>query len=65
MGTYRIRRCNGNHDAWLLARVNADGTDADSYGSFVTSYSIDGLLDHPRGKHLRPEPGGAIELILD
>lgn len=48
----RIRHCEGNKSAWLLARVQPDGTDSDSFGSYTTGMSIDGLLRSPAATHL-------------
>lgn len=60
----RIRRCHGNRECWLLARVSADGSESDSYGSYTTGYSIDRLLTSPAARHLLT-PGEPIELIWE
>ena len=57
----RIRRCQGNRSAWCLVRVNADGVEADSFGSYTTSYSLDALIAH--AGHLAPRAGDKVELI--
>lgn len=61
MNHYRIRPCNGNKQAWLLVRVREDGSESDSYGSFVTAMSVDGLLE--RAKYLRIQPSDRVEFI--
>lgn len=62
MKNLRIRRCNGNKNAWLLCFLRDDGTESDSYGSFTTSYSVDSLLrDSPA--HIRPAPDDKVELL--
>lgn len=62
---FRIRRCNGNREAWILVTIRDDGKESDVYGSFITALSIDGLFLNPRGKHLRPPPGQPIELLWE
>lgn len=57
----RIRRCNGNRAAWMLVILRDDGTERDSFGSYHTSMSIDGLLE--TAGHLRPAAGDAVELV--
>ena len=49
--SYRIRHCDGNRSAWLLNALQEDGSEAQSYGSYTTSHSLDTLLDHPRNLH--------------
>ncbi len=61
MKTYRIRRCNGNKAAWLLVRL-VDGMELDSFGSYTTSMSLDGLLKY--AGHLTPQPGDMVELVV-
>lgn len=62
---YRIRRCNGNRDAWMIARLREDGTEIESYGGWTTSYSIDSLLKGtPGNDHLVPKPGEGVELVV-
>lgn len=56
----RIRHCGGNKDAWLLVALSDDGTESDSFGSYVTALSLDGLLKV--GAHLLYD-GVQIELI--
>ena len=57
--THRIRRCNGNRDAWCLIRLRADGTEIDSHGGYTTSSTLD-LLFRCAG-HLLPGPGDLVE----
>jgi len=58
----RIRRCNGNKAAWLLVAIRADGSESDSFGSYATSMSVDGLLRSPDARHLLTSPH-TIEFI--
>lgn len=58
---FRIRRCEGNKAAWCLLRLNADGTESASYGSYTTAMSLDNLLKH--AGHLTPKPGDKVELV--
>lgn len=58
---YRIRRCEGNRDAWMLVALRDDGTEIDSFGGWTTSYSVDSLLKH--AGHPTPKPGEIVELI--
>ena len=60
--TLRIRRCDGNKAAWLLVAIRADGSESDSFGSYATAMSIDGLLKSPHAKHLLVD-NPKIELI--
>lgn len=62
MTTLRIRRCNGNKAAWLLVRLK-DGVEYDSFGTYTTAMSIDGLLKSPEAKHLLAG-NPKIELVL-
>lgn len=61
MTRLRIRRCNGNRAAWLMCRVNRDGSEAGGFGSYATAMSVDALLRD--AGHLAPLPGQVIELI--
>ncbi len=58
---YRIRRCSGNTDAWLLVCLNSSGQESQSYGSYTTSMSLDSLLAN--AGHLTPGPLDSVELI--
>lgn len=62
MNHYRIRHCNGNKAAWCLVRLRADGSESDSFGSYVTAMSLDGLL--LAAGHLLPKPGDRVELVI-
>jgi len=44
MFDYRIRRCNGNRDCWMIVFLRDDQTEIEVYTSGCTSYSIDRLL---------------------
>lgn len=57
----RIHHCEGNRNAWLLARIRRDGSDSDSFGSYTTALSLDSLLWH--AGNLAPKPGEIIEFI--
>lgn len=61
MAQYRIRRCEGNRDAWMIAALRPDGTEIDSYGGWTTSYSVDALLKN--SGHLTPKSGDKVELV--
>lgn len=59
--SYRIRRCHGDKAAWCLIRLRADGSESDSYGSYTTSSTLDGLL---RGAgHLLPLAGDHVDFV--
>ena len=58
---YRIRRCEGNRDAWCLIALRDDGTEIDSFGGWTAGYSLDSLLKYAR--HLQPQPGDLVELV--
>lgn len=57
----RIRRCNGNQNAWCLVALRPDGSEIESFGAYVTSYSLDMLVRH--AAHLTPERGEKVELV--
>lgn len=59
--THRIRRCEGNRNAWTLVMLRADGTECLAYGSYTTAPTIDALLAHAR--HLTPGPDDRVELV--
>lgn len=61
MKHYRIRPCNGNRQAWLLVRIDKNGKESQSFGSYTTAMSLDHLLAH--AKHLTPQPGDRIDFI--
>lgn len=61
MTAYRIRPCDGNKAAWLLCRLNDDGSEATSYGSYTTSMSLDTLLENAGG--LTPKPLDTVEFV--
>ncbi len=62
MNRYRIRRCNGNPDAWCLVRLNVDGTESHSYGSIETAGSLGALFSRITAI-VRPEEGDRLELV--
>jgi hypothetical protein len=52
---FRIRRCKGNPNAWLLCRLRPDGSESDSFGSYTTALTLDMLIakaDLPPGTHV-------------
>lgn len=59
--SYRIRRCDGNKQAWYLIALRDDGTEIDSYGGYTASTSLGLLLK--RAGHLAPQPGDRAELV--
>ncbi|TIR24009.1 MAG: hypothetical protein E5X34_13215 [Mesorhizobium sp.] len=59
--THRIRRCNGNREAWCLVALRDDGTEMEVFGSYTTAMSIDGLLRHSRG--LLPAPEDVVQIV--
>jgi hypothetical protein len=59
--THRIRRCKGNHAAWLLVALRDDGSEIDTFGGYTTAMSIDALLKHSRG--LLPGPDDVVQII--
>lgn len=61
--TYRIRHCDGNKAAWLLVRLNPDGTEPDYFGAYTTGISLDSLMKH--AGHLTPQAGEIVEFIYD
>lgn len=58
---YRIRRCNGNRDAWCLLAIRPDGTESEAHGSYTTALSLDALLAN--AGHLQPKEGDKVEFI--
>jgi hypothetical protein len=59
---YRIRRCNGNRDAWILLALSADGSEPEAAFSYKTAMTIDRLLDGVKPPY--PVPGDTIEIVL-
>jgi hypothetical protein len=59
--THRIRRCDGNRDAWLLVVLDDNGREIESHGGYTTALSIDSLLRHSGG--LLPQPGDVVEIV--
>lgn len=58
---YRIRRCTGNTDCWMLVALNSYGDESTANGSFTTSTSIDLLLKH--AGHLTPNAGEHVDFV--
>lgn len=59
--THRIRRCNGDRNAWLLVKLRPDGSEIDSYGGYETAMSIDDLLKRSGG--LLPSPDDVVQIV--
>lgn len=59
--TLRIRRCEGNKEAWCLIALRDDGTEIYSYGGYTTAMSLDALLKYSRG--LLPTPDDLVQII--
>lgn len=58
---YRIRRCDGNRDCWMLVSLNTDGEERASPGTFTTSTSLDLLLTY--AGTLTPNMGEHVDFI--
>jgi hypothetical protein len=58
--THRIRRCRGNESAWCLVALRDDGTEIESFGGYITAFSIDELLKRSRG--LLPTPDDVVQI---
>lgn len=59
--THRIRRCRGNRRAWCLVALRDDGTEIDMPGCYVTSLTIDHLLQYAGG--LLPSPDDVVQIV--
>lgn len=59
--THRIRRCNGNKDAWLLVALDDNGNEKESYGSYKTGLTIDSLLQMSGG--LLPTDEDVVQIV--
>lgn len=59
--THRIRRCNGNKEAWRLVALREDGTEMVDFGGYTTNHSLDGLLRYSAG--LLPDPDDVVQII--
>lgn len=59
---FRIRKCTGNQQAWLLANMRPDGREAVDCGSFRTALSVDALLKCAGFFALRA--GDKVEVVL-
>jgi hypothetical protein len=59
--THRIRRCNGNRDAWMLVALDDKGAEMQGRGYWTTAMSIDTLLRDCGG--LLPQPGDVVEIV--
>lgn len=60
MFDYRIRRCDGNKDCWMLVFLREDQTEIEVYTRGCTSYSVDRLL----AANLKEIAGKRGELIV-
>lgn len=61
MYTHRIRRCEGNKNAWCLVALRDDGSELRSYGGFTTAMTIDDLLRYSRG--LLPSADDVVQIV--
>lgn len=59
--THRIRRCDGNKDAWCLVALRDDGTEMESYGGYTTAMTIDDLLRRAGG--LLPSDDDVVQIV--
>lgn len=59
--THRIRRCEGNKQAWCLIALRSDGTEIDSFGGYTTAMSIDDLLRRSGG--LLPADDDVVQIV--
>lgn len=59
--THRIRRCEGNKQAWCLVALRDDGSELTSYGGFCTAMTIDDLLRSSRG--LLPSTDDVVQIV--
>ena len=48
MTRYRIRRCGGNSNAWILVSLGADGQESHVSGTYWTGLSIDLCLRYAK-----------------
>jgi hypothetical protein len=58
---FRIRPASGNQACWTLVAIRDNGEESDSYGSFVTGYSLDSLMQ--AAAYLQLTPRDQIEFI--
>lgn len=58
---YRIRRCNGNRDCWMIVMLRGDGSEYDSYGTYTTSTSLDLLMKYAGS--LTPNAGEHVDFV--
>lgn len=58
----RIRRCQGNRDCWCIVSIRQNGTEVDSYGGFITGYSLDALIAGG-ALNLTPRAGDVVEFV--
>lgn len=62
--THRIRRCDGNKQAWCLIALRDDGAERDAYGSYITAMTLDALLRRAHDE-LLPSPDSVVQIIYD
>ena len=62
--TYRIRRCKGNTDAFILIRLLADGQESPLGCDMFTSNGRADLLTHAP-ENLKPVRGDHVEIYED
>lgn len=61
MYTHRIRRCEGNKNAWCLVALRDDGSESTCYGGYTTAMTIDDLLRFSRG--LLPSAEDVVQIV--
>ena len=65
---FRIRRCDGNHKAWMLVTLDGQNREYDIPRTYTTNTSLDILLSYgitQLSPTCQPKPGDIIELIYD
>jgi len=61
MRNFRLRRCNGNKDMWLIILMRADGQESEIIACCVTGISPGNALDHALRTGLT-QPGDTIQI---
>ena len=61
MSTFRLRRCNGNKDAWLVILMRADGQESEIAHYCVTGISPGDALNSALRTEL-VHPGDTIQI---
>ena len=61
MSTFRLRRCNGNKDAWLIILMRADGQESEIADCCVTGMTPGDALNSALRTEL-VQPGNTIHI---